>query len=69
VVGERRLVAVVAVGDQQLAVGERLREAVGREPPEACILDLEVGLVLGPARRRCALVEEEQRLQLGLHLA
>ena len=68
-VGQRGLVAVVTVGDQQLAVGERLGDAFGREPPETGALDLEVGLSLGPARGRRALVEEEQRLELGLDLA
>ena len=33
-VRERRLVPVVAVGDQELAIGERLGDAVAREPPE-----------------------------------
>ena len=68
-VGERSLVAVVTVGDQQLAVGEGLGDAVGREPPEPGAVDLEVGLALGPLGRRRAFVEEEERLELGVHLA
>ena len=67
--GERSLVAVVTVGDQQLAVGERLGDAVGREPPDPGAVHLEVGFAIGPLGRRCAFVEEEQRLELGVHLA
>ena len=63
-IGERGLVAVVAVGDQQLPVGERLGDPVGRETPQPRALDLEVRLAVGPPRDRLALVEEEERLQL-----
>ena len=69
VVGERGLVAMVAVGDQKLAVCEGLVNAVGGEAPEACALDLEVRLALGTGRWRRAFVEEEERLELRPNLA
>ena len=46
-----RLVAMVAVGDQQLPVGERLGDAVAREAPERRIPGDEVGRALGNRRR------------------
>ena len=68
-VGERRLVPVVAVGDQKPAVGERLTERVVGQTPEARALDLQLGRAVGPLERRSALVEQEDRLELGAHLA
>src|SRR5919198_58499 len=60
-VRERRLVAVMPVGDQQLRLAEvrRLDEA-----PELVAAALHVGLAVRPGER-VALVEEEDRLQLG----
>ena len=63
VVGERGLVAVVAVGDQQLPVGEELGTACV-DAPETCSLGLEVGLAVGRERAALAVVEEEDRLDL-----
>ena len=60
---------MVAVGDQELAVGEGLGDPVRRKPPEARALDLEVGLAVGPLGGRRPFVEEEERLELGVHLA
>ena len=54
VVRDRRLVAVVAVRDQQLPVARRPRRSRrSRDPPELRALDLEVGLALR-ARRPAA---------------
>ena len=62
---DRRLVAVVAVGDHQLAVGEGLDDRVGLgEAPELRALDLELGLALRVRDGRQALVEQEDRLEL-----
>ena len=68
--GERRLVAVVAVGDQQLRVGELRGERVaelGVEAPEprghAALLRREVGLA-EPVERDRAVPEQEDRLEL-----
>ena len=67
--GERRLVAVVAVGDQQLRVAELLRQRgaeVGVEPPEprgdAALLGDEVGLA-EPVERDRPVPEQEDRLE------
>src|SRR4051812_50031284 len=57
---------MVAVRDQELPVGEGLLDPVGRETPEACALHLDVGLAVGPPRPWLALVEEEERLELGV---
>ena len=58
---------MVAVGDQELAVGEELAHAVGVvKPPQAGAGDLEVGWPLRLGVRRSAVVEEEDRLELRL---
>ena len=66
VVGERRLVPVVAVGDQQLRVGEDAGW-VALEAPEpaahAFQLHLEHALSVRPLQP--AVVEQEDRLHLG----
>src|SRR5438094_516196 len=70
VVGNRRLVAVVAVRDQNLPLGEGLGDCrVGRQPPQTRAVGFEIRLALRPLRRRPALVEEEERLELGAGLA
>ena len=70
VVGERRLVAMVAVGDEQAArdAAERLRDRiVARDPPEPARHSVErrlqVRRTLGN-RRRGALVDEKDRREL-----
>src|SRR6266508_4259432 len=64
-VGERGLVAMMAVGDQQL----RAREARGIvDAPELVAAALQVGRTVG-RRRRIAFVEQEDRLQLGARRA
>ena len=60
-----RLVPVVPVGDQQLLVGERLRDAVRRDPPQARPFGLQVRLACRMLVRRRAVVEEEDRLGVG----
>ena len=70
VVGERRLVAVVAVGDEQatLDAAERLRDrVVARDPPETARHSVERRLHVRRAvgnRRRGALVDEKDRREL-----
>ena len=64
VVRERGLVAVVAVGDQQAAVGERVCDRRVVEPPEPRSLDLDLRLTVGHVEGRLSLVEEEDRLEL-----
>ena len=63
--GDRRLVAVVAVGDQELLVVEGADDRRIVDPPEPRALDLEVGRTAGPLDRRGAVVEEEDRLELN----
>ena len=64
-VRERRLVAVVAVGDQELLVGEeRRKRAVVVEPPQRRALGGEIRRPLGRRERRLAVVEQEDRLEL-----
>ncbi len=63
-VGDRGLVAVVAVGDQELAVGEELSHAGAVEAPQARALGRQVGLAVGHGDGRLAVVEEEDRLEL-----
>src|SRR5580765_1218069 len=61
-IGERRLVAVMAVCDQQLG----LLEARGIvDPPQLVAAALQIGLTRG-SWERIALVEEEDRLELSL---
>ena len=48
---DRRLVAVVAVGDQELLVVEVPDEHRVVDSPELCAFDLEVRLALGPLHR------------------
>ena len=62
--GDGGLVAVVAVGDQQLLVVERADEARIVEPPQLRALDLEVGVAVGATGGCRPVVEEEDRLQL-----
>src|SRR5437764_7619915 len=64
---ERRLVAVMAVGDQQLRPGELLDERVAElwvEPPDAVSAALQVRLTETVELDR-AVPEEEERLELG----
>ena len=68
-VGDRRLVAMVPVGDQQLALREEAGQPVAVDPPETRALGLEVGLADGLDERRLAVVEEEDRLELGARRA
>ena len=65
---ERRLVAVVAVGDQQLLVVEGANERRVVQSPQLRALHREVGLALRPRRRRGAVVEED-RLELDARRA
>ena len=63
---ERRLVAVVTVGDEQLGPGELLGERVaeaGVETPELVAVDLQVGLAEAVDLDR-PVPEEEERLEL-----
>ena len=69
VVCERGLVPVVAVGDQETAVGERLAECVVLQAPETSAFDLDVGRAFRNVERRVAFVEEKDRLELGTRLA
>ena len=62
--GDRRLVAVVAVGDQELLVVEVADEHRVVDPPELRAFDLQIRLSLGPLDRGGAVVEQEDRLQL-----
>ena len=64
VVGERGLVAMVAVRDQELLVVERAHDRGIVEPPEARAFDREVGFPLRRFDRRRPVVEEEDRLEL-----
>jgi hypothetical protein len=68
-IGERGLIAMVAVGDQERALGEPVRNAVVLDPPETVSLHLEVGRPGGLVVRRQALVEKEDRLELSAHRA
>ena len=64
-VGERRLVAVVAVRDQELPAGEELGDPVAREHArDACPSASRSGSRSGRCERRLAVVEEEDRLEL-----
>ena len=65
-VGERRLVAVVPVGDQELAICECLGNALARKPPEPRVTGDEIRLTIGDGHGRLAVVEEEDRLELRL---
>ena len=70
VVRKSGLVPMVTVGDQELAIGEGLRDRSRLvEPPEPGALDLEVRRPLGDVERPLAFVEEEDRLELGADLA
>ena len=60
---ERGLVAVVAVGDQELGVDEALGRVLV-QPPEPVAAALEVGRAVRQLDR-IALVEQEDRLGLG----
>src|SRR5437868_4782181 len=63
---ERSLVPVVAVGDEELRVGELLRERVaelGVEAPQLVAADLQIGLAQ-PVDLDRPVPEEEQRLEL-----
>ncbi len=64
-VGDGSLVAVVPVRDQELPVGERLRDTVTRNAPEPGAVGNEIGLALGRDDRRVSVIEEEDRLELG----
>ena len=56
---------MVAVGDQELAVGEELAHGTGVvEPPHPGAGDVEVRRSLRRCERRRSVVEEEDRLQL-----
>ncbi len=60
-------VPVMAVGDQELGARERLRHALlPVEPPQASPAGLEVGRAVGHRERRGTVVQEEERLELGL---
>src|SRR5262245_43151912 len=64
--GERRLVAVVPVGDEELRVPELLRQCLaelGVEPPEAVSATLEIRLA-EPVDIDRAVPEKEKRLEL-----
>ncbi len=64
--GERGLVAVMAVGDQKLALGEELRHTFGIvNPPEAGALHGEIRIAGGTGERRSPVVEQENRLELS----
>ena len=65
-VGEGCLVAVVTVGDQQLATGESLGDTGPGDPPEPCVARHEVRLALGHGDGWLAVVEQEDGLELGL---
>ena len=69
VVRERRLVAVMAVRDQEPPIGEGCAELLVGQSPETGALDLEVGRTVRRLERSSALVEQEDRLELGAHLA
>ena len=64
-----RLVAVVAVGDQELPVGERLGDALARQPARASCPRPRGRLAIGHGDGRVAVVEEEDRLELGARRA
>jgi hypothetical protein len=65
--GDGGLVAMVAVRDQKLRARERLRHPlVAVESPQARPGRLEIGRACGDGERRRAVVEEEERLELGL---
>ena len=65
-VGDRRLVAVVSVGDQQRHVD---RQLAGGDRPDAgahaALVDVHRRLAGGPAERRLGVVQQEDRLELG----
>jgi hypothetical protein len=63
--GERCLVAVVAVGDQQLPAEERLGDTglVG-QPPEPRALHRDIRIAIRSFDRRRRVMEEEDRLEL-----
>ncbi len=62
--GDSGLVAVVAVGDQELLVVEVANDHRIVDPPELGAFDLQVRLAVGPLDRCGAVVEQEDRLQL-----
>ena len=64
--GERGLVAVVAVGDQQLPLGEELarRRRRRRRRQSRAPSTSRSGVAVGRRERRCAVVEQEDRLEL-----
>src|SRR5215212_5449433 len=64
---QRGLVAVVAVSDEQLTVGEGLSELLVGEPPQARPVDLEVGHRGGHLERRGTVIEQEDRLDVRTH--
>ena len=67
--GDGGLVAVVAVGDQELLVVERTHDRGVVEPPEPGAVDLQIRLAVGASDRRGAVVEEEDRLELDARRA
>ena len=68
-VGQRGLVAMVAVRDQEPPVGKRLANILVLEPPEPCAFDLELRRPVGNRERRLSLVQKEDRLELRLRRA